>query len=286
MNALVPAGTSEALQLANMMATGKLVPTHLQRSPGDCLMVIEQAMRWSMSPFAVAQCTSVIQGRLMFEGKLVAAALNSSGVLARRLDYEFAGEGATRKVTVRGTLRGEESARELSVELKDAKTTNGMWTKQPDQQLVYFATRAWARRYAPEVMLGVYAPEEFDEQPKAAPFNGTTIEGTPAALQQFASALAEDGARAEAAATEQARPRRTINDWLAAFALAARDVQSAEAANALICGEESLQMKEHLTAKNDPRLERYTAIVSGVLQTWFADPPADEDVVPEMAGSA
>ena len=272
MNALVPAGTSEALQLANMMATGKLVPTHLQRSPGDCLMVIEQAMRWSMSPFVVAQCTSVIQGRLMFEGKLVAAALNSSGVLARRLDYEFSGEGATRKVTVRGTLRGEESARELSVELKDAKTTNGMWTKQPDQQLVYFATRAWARRYAPEVMLGVYAPEEFDEPAKAAPFNGTTIEGAP-----------EPAGDAQAA---EAKPRRTINDWLAAFALAARDVQSAEAANALICGEESLQMKEHLTAKNHPGLERYTAIVSGVLQTWFADPPADDDAVPEMAGSA
>jgi len=283
MNALVPTGTSEALQLANMMATGKLVPTHLQRSPGDCLMVIEQAMRWSMSPFAVAQCTSVIQGRLMFEGKLVAAALNSSGVLARRLDYEFSGEDVTRKVTVRGTLRGEESARELSVELKDAKTTNGMWTKQPDQQLVYFATRAWARRYAPEVMLGVYAPEEFDEPAKAPPFNGTTIEAT-----AEDRVLPNNGTKPDSqnVSDVEAKPRRTINDWLAAFALAARDVQSAEAANALICGEESLQMKEHLTAKADPRLERYTAIVSGVLQTWFAEPPAEDDAVPEMAGSA
>ena len=52
-----------------------------------------------------------------------------------------------------------------------------MWTKQPDQQLVYFATRAWARRHTPEVMLGVYSPEEFDT-PKDN-FTGTTIEVRP-----------------------------------------------------------------------------------------------------------
>lgn len=185
MNALVPSDASGAMQLANMMSTGKLVPNHLQRSPGDCLMVIEQAMRWGMSPFAVAQCTSVIQGKLMFEGKLVAAALNSSGVLKGRLDYKFSGEGATRSITVIGTLKGESEPRDISVELKDAKTSNGMWTKQPDQQLVYFATRAWARRHAPEVMLGVYSPEEFDEQPKRDNFAGTTIEAKAEAAQIF-----------------------------------------------------------------------------------------------------
>jgi hypothetical protein len=43
-------------------------------------MVIEAAMRWGMSPFAVAQETSVIQGKLMFSGKLVAAAIQTHSV--------------------------------------------------------------------------------------------------------------------------------------------------------------------------------------------------------------
>jgi hypothetical protein len=162
-----------AIQLAEMMARGKLVPSHLHNSPGDCLMVIEASMRWQMSPFAVAQCTSVIQGKLMFEGKLVAAALNASGILSTRLDYDFSGDGAQRAVTVRATLKGETKAREVTVFLAEAKTSNGMWTKQPDQQLVYAGTRVWARRHAPEVMLGVYAPEEFD---RADAFTGPTIE--------------------------------------------------------------------------------------------------------------
>lgn len=175
---LVPHDLSAAMQLANMMATGKLVPAHLQKSPGDCLMVIEQAIRWNMSPFAVAQCTSVIQGKLMFEGKLVAAALNSSGILEKRLKEEFSGVGPSRKIKLVGTIRGEATPRDIEISLAEAKTSNGMWVKQPDQQLIYFATRAWARRHAPEVMLGVYSPEEFDEprRPPSEVFNGTTIE--------------------------------------------------------------------------------------------------------------
>jgi hypothetical protein len=174
MSSLVPTDAGSAFKLAEMMSTGKLVPTHLQRSPGDCLMVIEQAMRWGMSPFAVAQCTSVIQGKLMFEGKLVAAAIQSCGILADRLNYEFTGEGDKRAIKVSATIKGEAKPREIVLALKDAKTSNGMWTKQPDQQLVYAGTRVWGRRHAPEVMLGVYSPEEME--PAKDVFVGTTIE--------------------------------------------------------------------------------------------------------------
>jgi hypothetical protein len=177
MSALIPTSMDQAMKLAEMMSRGRLVPEHL-RNPSDALMVVEMAMRFGMSPFAVAQATSVIQGKLMLEGKLVAAALNASGILASRLDYIFDGSGPGRSVTVTGVLRGETKERAVSVTLQEAKTSNGMWTKQPDQQLVYAGTRVWARRHAPEVMLGVYAPEEFDHDmpAKEPPHNGPTIE--------------------------------------------------------------------------------------------------------------
>lgn len=174
-NALVPQSMDQAVRLAEMMARGKLVPNHLQGSPGDCLMVIEQASRWGMSPFAVAQSTSVIQGKLMFEGKLVAAALHTSGALATRLSYDYSGEGNSRTVRVSATLAGETAPRCVDVKAADAKTTNKMWTTQLDQQLAYHGARVWARRYAPEVMLGVYAPEEM-EAPAQQAYSGPTIE--------------------------------------------------------------------------------------------------------------
>lgn len=230
-NALMPRDMNSAMALANMMATSRLVPQHLQKSPGDCLMVIEQAIRWGMSPFAVAQCTSVVQGKLMFEGKLVAAALHTNGIMASRLDYEFSGDGEARVIRVRGTLRGEAKPREIEIALKDAKTSNGMWTKQPDQQLAYFATRAWARRHAPEVMLGVYSPEEFD----APQFHGTTIDSraeTPTMGQQIADELPPEGDY-EFITKQGSRRMATADEWVAAWSNLIRNCKAAGALDKL-----------------------------------------------------
>ena len=116
------------------MARGKMVLEHL-RNPSDMLMVIEQACRWGMSPFAVARCTAIVRRRISYEGKLVSAAINASGVLQERLDYEFSGEGAARAVTARGTMRGEDKPREVVVTLASARTDNEHWKKSPDQML-------------------------------------------------------------------------------------------------------------------------------------------------------
>jgi hypothetical protein len=158
---LVPRNMDEALRLAEFMSRARTVPKHLQDSPGDCLMVVELAMRWGMSPFAVAQGTSVISGKLMIEGKLVAAAVENSGAIVGHIDYEFEGVGDARSITVTATRRGETNPRTVLVKLADAKTPNPLWVKQPDQQLVYHGARVWARRWTPAVILGVYSREEM-----------------------------------------------------------------------------------------------------------------------------
>ena len=171
---LVPRNMDEALRLAEFMSRARTVPKHLQDSPGDCLMVVELAMRWGMSPFAVAQGTSVISGKLMIEGKLVAAAVENSGAIVGHIDYEFEGVGDARSITVTATRRGETNPRTVLVKLADAKTSNPLWVKQPDQQLVYHGARVWARRWTPAVILGVYSREEM----------GPTIEGTAETLPE------------------------------------------------------------------------------------------------------
>jgi len=178
---LVPSNMAEAMRLAEMMATAKLVPVALQKSPADCLMVIQQAIRWDMDPFAVAQECSVIQGKLMHSGKLVAAVVNARGNLAERLSFSYEGEGDNRIITVTGRLQGELSPRTVDVRLSEAKTNNKVWQTQPDQQLMYHGTRVWARRHRPELMLGVYSPEEYDERPKPPPHNPHTGEITESA---------------------------------------------------------------------------------------------------------
>lgn len=176
--ALVPRSMSEAMQLADMMAKTGFLARELQ-TPGGALFVVEQAMRWNMSPFAVAMETSFIQGKPMFSGKIVAAAVVSMGATAGRLSYDYSGKGDDRTVIVRGTVRGESEPREVTVRVGDAKTNNKVWNTQPDQQLAYHGARVWARRHTPEVMLGVYSPEEFDESSATPlpPASGPTIQG-------------------------------------------------------------------------------------------------------------
>lgn len=177
--ALLPTSMRDAMEMATMMAKAGFFPKELN-NPGACLFVVEQAMRWNMSPYAVATEMSFPQGKPMFSGKLVAAAVQSSGTIQGRMHYAYSGTGQDRAVTVSATLRGEAEPVSVDVRLADAKTSNQHWAKSPDQMLAYHGARVWARRYAPEVMLGVYAPEEFDDAPQAAPLppaSGPTIQG-------------------------------------------------------------------------------------------------------------
>jgi hypothetical protein len=162
-NWIAPASLEQALKLAEMMAKAKLLPDHLRGDPGSCLLVLEQASRWGMSPFAVGQCTSVVHGKLCFEGKLVAAALSAMKAIEGRLDYELSGTGLDRQVKVTGTPKGAKKTYELIGTVKQWRTTgaNSPWEKSPDDMLIYRGTRQWARRHAPEAMLGVYTPDEM-----------------------------------------------------------------------------------------------------------------------------
>lgn len=177
---LVPSNMHEAMDMAKIMAQAGFLAKELQ-TPGGALFVIEQAMRWNMSPFAVAMETSFIQGKPMFSGKIVAAAVVSSGAVNGRLTYTYTGEGDNRTVTVSGLMRGETEPSTVDVRIREAKTNNRVWQSQPDQQLAYHSARVWARRHAPWVMLGVWSPEEMDTP--AEPVHVQNLAAQPAPRQ-------------------------------------------------------------------------------------------------------
>lgn len=163
--AIMPQNFEQMGRLAELMAGAKLVPSHLQNKPSDCMLVIQQALQWGMNPFAVAQSTSVVHSKIMYEGKLIAAVLNASGMLSTRLNFKHEGTGATRTCTAFATLKGESEPRTATVKISVVQTNNERWKKDPDTMLVYSASRAFARTHVPEVITGIYSPEEFMQQP-------------------------------------------------------------------------------------------------------------------------
>ncbi len=155
-------------RIAAGMARASLIPAHLRGQSFDetmanCFLVVNQSLRWGFDPFAVAPETYSIGGKLAYQGKLIAAVVNSRAGLAGRLRYEFNGKaGDAMAVTVTGRFKGEAEDCRVILSVGQAKTLNQMWTKDPEQKLIYSGTIRWARRYCPEVVLGVVTEEDID----------------------------------------------------------------------------------------------------------------------------
>jgi len=159
---LLPQTYAEIHQMAHEMASAKMLPPWFQKSPGDCALLIRLAVGWAMDPTLLAWEVFSINGRLMPSGKLAAAVINSRGNLAERLRFDFAGEGDAMGVKVSGRLASESTPREIELKLRDIKTANEQWKRQPQQMLAYAGARYWGRRHVPELLLGVTFVEEAE----------------------------------------------------------------------------------------------------------------------------
>jgi hypothetical protein len=181
------------LRVADLMSQSVVsVPLHFRGKPGDCLAVITQAMQWQMNPYAVAQKTHLSQsGALGYEAQLINAVVSTRAPIKSRPDFEFFGDwqkilgkveekkndngkkyyvSAWDKKDEQGlgvrcwaTFKGETEPREVDVLLAQCwPRFSTQWATDPQQQITYAAVRKWARRYAPDVILGVHTTEELD----------------------------------------------------------------------------------------------------------------------------
>lgn len=173
-----PQSLMQLQQFAQVMSEGVVaIPQHLRGKPADCLAVTMQAAQWGMNPYAVAQKTHIVNGALGYEAQLVNAVVSSSALLSSRIDYSWSGDwtkcsGKNDKspdltVTVSAVLKGEAEPRELTISMAQAGVRNSpLWEQDPKQQLAYLCTKRWARLHAPDVLLGVYTPDELDDTPR------------------------------------------------------------------------------------------------------------------------
>ena len=164
-------------RIASVMASSKFaVPKHLQGNTGDCLAIIMQSAQWQMDPFAVAQKTHQINGVLGYEAQLVNAVITNRAPITGRLNFEWYGDWAKingkedkswdKGIKVWATLKGETSPRVIDISMAQVGPVRNspLWAADPRQQIAYLATKRWARLYCPDVILGVYTPDEVIER--------------------------------------------------------------------------------------------------------------------------
>ncbi len=156
---------SQIMEFAKMMAIAQVaVPKHLRGSPGACLAVTMQANEWEMSPFAVANKSYSVNDRIAYEAQLLNAVILKRAPIKGRFKISYSGEGQQRKCKVGLALLDGEIVEYESPAIGTIKVKNSpLWTSDPDQQLFYFSSRSLCRRHFPDVLLGVYTPEEAEE---------------------------------------------------------------------------------------------------------------------------
>lgn len=174
-------------RIAQMMSRASLIPKHLkgdsaEQTAANCFLVVNQSIRWGFDPFAVAPETYEVGGKLGFQGKLIAAVINARAGLAEKLSYTFNDKkGDELEITVSGRFETEIEPRTVTVSVKEARTTNQIWTKDPYQKLVYTGATKWARRHKPEIVLGVITDDDADQIREELRF----AQAKPAEIPQF-----------------------------------------------------------------------------------------------------
>lgn len=160
------ANLNEIMEVAKVVAIAEAaIPKHLRNNVGACLAICIQASEWKLSPFAVANKTYVVNDRIAFEAQLIAAVILRRAPILGRIKYEFTGSGPKRQCTASAVLQEDGSTVEYtSPEFAQIPVKNSpLWKNDPDQQLGYFSVRAMCRRHFPDVILGIYTPEELAE---------------------------------------------------------------------------------------------------------------------------
>lgn len=166
---VAPQNMGELLEFAKLMSVSSFcVRPAFRGNPGACLGVALQAFRCGGDPFAWCNKAYITRNKageeqISYEAQLVHAVVNSSTVLQRRLRPVYEGTGTARRCRIVGWVKGETEPLEYeSPPISQIAVKNSpLWTADPDQQLFYYSTRAWARRHVPEILLGIYAPEDF-----------------------------------------------------------------------------------------------------------------------------
>lgn len=167
-----------------------------QQTVANCILVANQAQKWGADVFAVAAESYVVQNKLGYQGKLIAAVVNARSKLTTALKAMYStGTGDNFAAVIYGsksvdfsTLAKEErdeifallekyvdssdqaANRQLArrdiltirVSVGQCKTENKMWRNDPEQKLWYTGATKWARRHAPELMVGILSDDDLD----------------------------------------------------------------------------------------------------------------------------
>ena len=155
-------------RVADALSYSTRLPQHWRgKTDNECvanaLVLLNLAQAFEIDPIFLAQETFLTpNGQIGYTGKLIAANLERKFKIV--LDYDITGEGDAMTIVASGKRPSDGKVVTVKGTVGQwKKPRNENWTSQPEDMLIYRATRQWARRYFPAAMLGMLSDDDMDE---------------------------------------------------------------------------------------------------------------------------
>lgn len=168
--AIVPRNMTEVQSLAEVLSKSTLLPDALKGKAPDVVVQILAGQELGLAPMASIRGVHIVQGKPILSADTMVGLVMSSGLC----EYFTQIEGTATSVTFETKRKGSPHPQRCTWTMDDAKRagihTKDNWRLHPRQMLAARARSELARSVYPDVLAGVYAPEEHvDVRPMSPP---------------------------------------------------------------------------------------------------------------------
>lgn len=169
-------------RVAKAFSASKMVPTHFQNRPEDCMVALMMAQQLEVNPLLALQNLQVVNGRAGFSASFAIGLANQRGPFAGPITWTAKNSGDDLEVTAHAIVKstGEQVSVSTSMALAKAEgwIKNPKYRSMPEQMLRYRAATWLIRLHCPEVLLGLGTHEEnwtTNQRPLSGQVNPVTV---------------------------------------------------------------------------------------------------------------
>jgi hypothetical protein len=180
--AFEPSSIDEALRLSKLLVASHLLPKGVQ-TPEAAFAIVLTGRELGLTAMQSLRSLHIIEGKPTMSADLVAALVKSRPEVC---EYFRLVESSAEAATYETKRKGEPSPTRMSFTMADATragvTAKDNWRKYPSAMLRARCITALARAVYPDLVLGVYDPDELggESAPAAAPVTYEAVETRPA----------------------------------------------------------------------------------------------------------
>lgn len=164
-NAIVPQSLSEVSALAVTLSKASLLPAALRGKEADVLMTIMAGMELGLAPMQALRLIHIIEGRPAMAADLIAGLCVSKADVC---EYLTCTESTPLKAVYETKRKGSKPVT-LAFSMEQAKaaglTGKQNWQRYPDAMLRARAVTAVCRAVYPDLVGGLYDPDELEPTP-------------------------------------------------------------------------------------------------------------------------